>query len=223
MLTEFHGDPVAGGTYPALIWKTFMEQALPYLEDGRAESFPPPPTRTRRPSRGRATATGGSSSTTATAAPPITSFFFSGEQPRQTANCKPNEVEVPELIGDARSARPASSSSASRSHPRYIFKPAHGAAAGRRRRRPGPEARGRLSAYDEVKLVLPKPTHGVVPRSRRAQVGEPAQAQARAAQAAATRSREVDKGKPGRVVFQVPQAGVAAAPGMLDQGSRSYA
>ena len=25
MLTEFHGDPVAGGTYPALIWKSFME------------------------------------------------------------------------------------------------------------------------------------------------------------------------------------------------------
>ena len=25
MLTEFHGEPVAGGTFPALIWKTFME------------------------------------------------------------------------------------------------------------------------------------------------------------------------------------------------------
>src|SRR3712207_8163797 len=24
MLTEYDGDPVAGGTYPALIWKTFM-------------------------------------------------------------------------------------------------------------------------------------------------------------------------------------------------------
>src|SRR5262249_59858018 len=26
MLTEYHGQPVAGGTYPALIWKTFMQQ-----------------------------------------------------------------------------------------------------------------------------------------------------------------------------------------------------
>src|SRR5207253_4121421 len=40
MLTEFHGDPVAGGTFPALIWKSFTEGALPYLKD-RPESFPP--------------------------------------------------------------------------------------------------------------------------------------------------------------------------------------
>ena len=28
MLTEFHGEPVAGGTLPALIWKAFMGRAL---------------------------------------------------------------------------------------------------------------------------------------------------------------------------------------------------
>ena len=28
MLTQFNGEPVAGGTYPALIWKAFMERAL---------------------------------------------------------------------------------------------------------------------------------------------------------------------------------------------------
>ena len=28
MLTEYHGKPVVGGTYPALIWKAFMEKAL---------------------------------------------------------------------------------------------------------------------------------------------------------------------------------------------------
>src|SRR6476469_8442068 len=39
MLTEFNGQAVAGGTYPALIWKSFMERALPYLHD-RPESFP---------------------------------------------------------------------------------------------------------------------------------------------------------------------------------------
>ncbi len=38
MLTEFQGDAVAGGTFPALIWKSFMEQALPYLKD-EPESF----------------------------------------------------------------------------------------------------------------------------------------------------------------------------------------
>ena len=36
MLTEFHGEAVAGGTYPALIFKSFMERALPYLEKERA-------------------------------------------------------------------------------------------------------------------------------------------------------------------------------------------
>ncbi|MDQ3889922.1 MAG: PBP1A family penicillin-binding protein, partial [Actinomycetota bacterium] len=42
MLTEFHGDAVAGGTYPALIWKSFMEKALPAI-DAAPESFPSPP------------------------------------------------------------------------------------------------------------------------------------------------------------------------------------
>ncbi len=33
MLTEFHGGPVEGGTYPALIWKAYMEKALAYLHE----------------------------------------------------------------------------------------------------------------------------------------------------------------------------------------------
>src|SRR5438552_8531720 len=28
MQSEFHGKPVAGGTFPALIWKSFMEKAV---------------------------------------------------------------------------------------------------------------------------------------------------------------------------------------------------
>ena len=32
METEFNGQPVAGGTYPAAIWKSFVEQALTYKE-----------------------------------------------------------------------------------------------------------------------------------------------------------------------------------------------
>ena len=38
MLTEFHGDPVAGGTFPALIWKSFAESALRIRGD-EPESF----------------------------------------------------------------------------------------------------------------------------------------------------------------------------------------
>src|SRR5262249_17722806 len=44
MLTEYHGKQVAGGTYPALIWKAFMQQAIPYrVENPSASSFAQPP------------------------------------------------------------------------------------------------------------------------------------------------------------------------------------
>ena len=42
METEFHGDPVAGGTYPALIWKSFMQAALRQRKDPPT-SFESPP------------------------------------------------------------------------------------------------------------------------------------------------------------------------------------
>ena len=41
MTTEFHGHPVAGGTFPALIWKAFMTKALDEAPPA-AESFTPP-------------------------------------------------------------------------------------------------------------------------------------------------------------------------------------
>jgi penicillin-binding protein 1A len=37
METEFNGQPVAGGTYPAAIWKSFVEKALSYEEYGPDE------------------------------------------------------------------------------------------------------------------------------------------------------------------------------------------
>jgi len=44
MLTEYHGKPVAGGTYPALIWKEFMQNALPYRLEGNVPgTFTQPP------------------------------------------------------------------------------------------------------------------------------------------------------------------------------------
>ena len=32
MLTNYEGEPVEGGTYPALIWRDFMEDALPIVD-----------------------------------------------------------------------------------------------------------------------------------------------------------------------------------------------
>jgi penicillin-binding protein 1A len=39
MLTEFNGEEVAGGTFPAIIWKEFMEQ----VEEDDSRSFDAPP------------------------------------------------------------------------------------------------------------------------------------------------------------------------------------
>ena len=66
METEYHGDPVAGGTFPAEIWHAFMEKALPYLKD-QPESFPSTLHPVRLSARGRSSATVCSSSTTGTA------------------------------------------------------------------------------------------------------------------------------------------------------------
>ena len=65
MLHEFHGGPVVGGSFPALIWKTFTQSAL--------DAIQAPPSRSRRrpispARRGRSpTATGASSWTTGSA------------------------------------------------------------------------------------------------------------------------------------------------------------
>ena len=73
--------------------------------------------------------------------------------------------------------------------------------------------RGRRSAYDRVQLIVAKPTHGVVPNL----VGQ----RVSVAQHKLDRRglkyevEKAPKGRPGRVVFQLPRAGVAAAPGML--------
>ena len=209
MLTEYHGDAVAGGTFPAEIWKTFMRAALDSKE-AEPMTFPAPsiPYASSRLvvfRDGRMQIDNGSCRSAKHV------FFFSGEQPRQTANCRRNEVEVPQLIG-MRVSKARERLISQPLTPRYIFKPAHA------RQRLDvvigqiPKA-GRLSAYDEVKLVLPKPTHGVVPRLlglkwETAKV----KLERRKLQYEIT---EVDKGKPGRVVFQVPKPGVAARPGML--------
>ena len=67
MLTEYHGKPVVGGTYPALIWKAFMTKALAYRKL-TPTSFPSALDRLLVARDGCSSATTGSSSTTATAA-----------------------------------------------------------------------------------------------------------------------------------------------------------
>jgi hypothetical protein len=135
--------------------------------------------------------------------------YFSGETPAHTADCKVNEVDVPNVIGsplsEARARLAAQPLTA-----QVIYKPAA----------PGEHvgvvvkqfpSTGTLSSFQRVTIVLAKPLHGTVPRV----VGLPwdrASAKLRRLQLQVQLRRS--KGTPGRVVDQQPVAGVAAAPGM---------
>jgi membrane peptidoglycan carboxypeptidase len=208
METEYHGDSVAGGTFPAEIWNTFMQQALRYLQE-EPESFPSTYVPYASPREvvfrdGKLQIDNGECRS------PQAVLFFSDQEPHQTANCKPNEVDVPELIGQQLQAARARLSGQPLT-PSIVYKVA----------KPGQRLNvvldqrpkgGRLSAYGRVTLVVAKPTHGIVPRL----VGMPL---ARAQRKCERRGlkievEETSEGAPGRVVFQLPRPGVAAAPGM---------
>jgi penicillin-binding protein 1A len=210
MLTEYHGEAVAGGTFPAEIWKTFMQAANAYKQD-EPTTFPTPSIPYALSQLvvlrdGRLQVDNGNCRSAKHV------FFFSGASPDGRANCRENEVDVPDLVG-MRVSMARERLISQPLTPRYIFKPAQA------RQRLDvvigqiPEKGNRLSAYDEVKLVLPKPTHGVVPRLiglsfQRAK----AKLERRKLQFEVT---EVDEGRAGEVVFQVPKPGVAARPGMV--------
>ena len=205
MLTEYHGGPVAGGTFPALIWKAFMQSALA-ARNAQPLAFPSPPplsTTTRRVTfrDGRLEADNGYCRETTLL------VYFAYRSPK-TADCKRNEVDVPDVVGETLSqarrrlaAQPLT--------PALIYKPA---TAGQRvdvvlRQFP---ARGTLSSYQKVTLVLAKSLHGRVPR-----VVGLSLADARARLASRRLRAAVQSGVgPGRVLAQRPPAGVAAAPGM---------
>ena len=204
MLTEYHGRPVAGGTFPARIWKMFTQSALAAM-NARPEAFSPPPflsvvSRRVTYRQGRTELDNGLCRTTSLV------VYFAGHGPAKKADCKRNEVDVPNVVGwklaNARlrlKAQPLT--------PQLIYKPA---AAGQRIGvvlRQFPRA-GTLSSFGKVTLVLAKPLHGLVPRV----VGMPLRnARAKLAQ---LKLVPLVRGTTGRVISQRPAAGVAAAPGM---------
>jgi hypothetical protein len=138
-------------------------------------------------------------------------LVFSGEGPTQTADCKPNEVDVPVLIRsaveDARARLAAEPLT-----PRVVLKPA------RPGQRPGIVVqqippKGTLSAYDEVTLIVTKPLHGVVPRVVGLRLERALRRLERAKLRAIVPERD-DGALARRIVRQSPAGGVAAAPGM---------
>ena len=160
MLTEYHGDAVAGGTFPALIWKSFMERTLAYLRapptDFPSVSLPYSVARTVTYRNGQLELDNGHCNTTKQL------LYFAGEGPPRTANCKVNEVEVPTVVG--RSISQANARLVAQPlTPRYVYEPAKPLQKLGVVVRQFP-ARGTLSSYDKVTLVVPKALQGAVPK-----------------------------------------------------------
>src|SRR2546423_181995 len=133
---------------------------------------------------------------------------YTADAPTRTADCLPNEVEVPAVVGDTLTA----AKDALASQPlgfALVYKPA---APTRRVDMVGgqsPPPTSRLSAGEEVTLILRKPLHGVVPRVLGRSL---AAARARLVAAQLQPIVRFGDGPSGRVVAQAPAPGVAAAP-----------
>jgi penicillin-binding protein 1A len=205
MLTEFHGEAVTGGTFPALIWKSFVEKAL---KDKPAQGFPYP--------------------TVPYAAPKLVTrrgdrllldngrcrsrqeiVYFAGKGPTRTANCLVNEVEVPD-VRRLTAAEAQIRVEAQPLTPQLLYKPAAalqpvGVVVDQIPKK------GYLSAYDRLLLVVSKATHGVIPNLVGRSLDD---ARLRMKKLKLEPRIEWRAGTPGTVLEQRPRAGLAAAPGV---------
>jgi penicillin-binding protein 1A len=208
MLTEYHGRAVSGATFPAEIWQTFTQSALEALGE-EPESFPLPPSVYVEPKlivrrNNRLWLDNGYCEVKREV------VYFSGSGPSRKAGCKPNEVEVPNVIGQTQQDAEARLA-AQPLEAELVYKPAEP------RQQPWlvvdqRPRKGFLSSYDRVIVVVSKPVHGLVPDL----VGKPlAEAQRRLKQRKLGGIvQPTGTGTPGTVVSQSPAAGLAAAPGM---------
>jgi penicillin-binding protein 1A len=208
MLSDYHDGPVAGGTFPALIWKSFVQQALPYLHDTPA-GFPAPSVPYSVPRyvvyrNGQVELDNGNCHS------PKALLYFSGRGPARTADCKVNEVDVPHVVGYTVAEANARLASMPLT-PQYVYQPAkpHQLLGVVLRQYP---AKGTLSSYQKVTLVLPKALQGIVPKV----VG------LRFARAKARLARfhlkwKVDGDPPGSaiVTWQSPRGHTAASKGLV--------
>jgi hypothetical protein len=208
MLTQFDGLPVAGGTFPALIWKTFETKALHKLGEP-PEYFPAPQPQYAVP-RHVVYRNNHWYIDNGNCQDSRTIMYVGGFGPTEKAPCKPNEVDVPRVVGarleDAR-ARLLSMPLT----PEVITRPA----------KPGERLgrvvaqfpnRGTLSTWDTVRIVLPKTTNGRIPDVVGLRVAT-ARHRLAARDIAGLVEAFVD-GKSGVVLAQYPRAGLAATRNM---------
>ena len=204
MLTEFNGEPVAGGTLPAMIWKAFVEK----VDEDEDRSFDAPPY------------LGGVSAWVVQrdgewqldngyCRGARLVAYFSGLGPDSEADCKPNEVSVPLIVGMTEAGAEATLA-AQPLGAKVVYRPAKPGAL------PGivvdqDPRRGGLSANDDVTVVVAKARFGVLPNF----VGSSlADAQREALRLKIRLVAKTASGREGTVIRQVPEPGVAVAPGM---------
>jgi penicillin-binding protein 1A len=208
MLTEFEGGPVAGGTYPAVIWKSFAENAFEILDEPPEEFVTPvaeyaaPFTVVRR--NGEWFLDNGLCRDTRQVT------YVVGSEPKREASCKPNEVDVPRVVGASLEDAEARVRSMPLI-PHFLYRPA----------KPGERlgvvvkqipARGTLSAFDELKLVFARSTAGAMPRLVGRSLSEARLLLAR--RGIKTRVVRQADGPIGTVLGQDPRRGRAAVRGM---------
>ena len=188
MLTEYHGDSVAGGTFPALIWKTFMQRALAHLheppQDFPGISLPYSVSRNVVYRNGQLELDNGNCHNVKQL------LYLAGERPVRTANCKLNEVEVPHVVGQTDRRRQRAARGAAADASMYVYEPARplqklGVVVGQI------PAKGTLSSYDRVTLVLAEAAARGRAEGRRA-TARPCAGAARA------KALEVEGGRPSR-------------------------
>ena len=133
--------------------------------------------------------------------------FYGGTGPSRVATCKPNEVEIPDVVGyrlrDAKTRLEGQPLT-----PTLIYRPA----------RPGERLgivvkqfprQGTASAYDKITLVLPKSLHGAIPKVVGLRL-----ARARTKLARLRLDLQIDGPSAGKVVKQSLRPGTAAGPGL---------
>jgi penicillin-binding protein 1A len=209
MLTQFDGDPVAGGTYPALIWRGFMRRALAYMDEP-PESFPSPVYESVVPEqvvyRNKHWLLDNGNCRDSRLI-----VFFAGQEPQARAPCKPNEVDVPRVVG-ARLGLAQERLLSMPLTPEVIWRPAE----------PGEQlglvtdqfpARGTLSSWSHVRIVLPRAVYGRIPDVRGLTLEQARRKLARRDLAGVVESY-ADGSRRGIVLAQFPHAGRAAATNM---------
>jgi penicillin-binding protein 1A len=208
MTTEYGGEPVTGGTLPALIWKDFVGGLADKKLLDEDSSFESPPY-LGTTSRWVVKRGGTWQLDNGYCRGAHLVVYFSGSSPEQTADCKPNEVSVPTVIGMTEPAAVARLEYQPLGA-QIVYKPAKAGKA------PGivldqiPRSGG-LSAHDDVILVVSKARHGILPNF----VGSSITAVQNELARLKLRVRTIDgQGPAGTVLQQTPAAGVAVAPGL---------